>query len=152
MNTIPSIATLDQSNPALTCGMTVAAFISQRIDELAEDRVKQSDIAELVGFPKPNMITMIKQGKTKLPLEKVGLMARALRVDPKSLMQLAMREYSPATWTVISDIYGADQALTSREKRLITQLRTHSAELELMPLDDFDVRADAVEAIFGTHH
>ena len=47
------------------------------------------------------MITMIKKGRTKLPLSKVAAMARALDVDPGYLLRLAMSEYDAEAWAVI---------------------------------------------------
>lgn len=96
----------------------VARFIQRRIEETGQ---KQTDIAFKVGFEKPNVITMIKQGKTRLPLDKVGLMANALETDPTQLFQLCMEEYLPATWKVIAPFM--EGAMTKDELRLLNSLR-----------------------------
>ena len=59
----------------------VACFIAARIEATGQ---LQKDIAAKAGFDKPNMITMIKQGRTRLPLDKVGAMALALETGPKA--------------------------------------------------------------------
>jgi hypothetical protein len=97
----------------------VARFIERRIEETGQ---KQKDIAYKVGFEKPNVITMIKQGKTRLPLDKVGLMANALETDPTQLFQLCMEEYQPATWKVIAPFM--EGAMTKDELQLLNSLRT----------------------------
>lgn len=70
----------------------VARFITSRIVATGQ---KQKDIARKAGFDKPNIITMIKQGSTKLPLAKLGAMAKALETDPVQLLQMCMEEYTP---------------------------------------------------------
>ncbi len=88
----------------------VAHFITTRINELD---LKLVDIAEVCGFPRPNVITMIKQGKTKLPLDKIGLMARALQVDPFDLFRMCMQEYLPSTWAAIAPILESRTSATA---------------------------------------
>ncbi len=79
----------------------VAHFIATRIEELA---LRQSHVAEICGFERPNVITMIKQGKTKLPMDKIGSMAVALQTDPFQLYRMCMQEYLPSTWEAIAPI------------------------------------------------
>lgn len=96
----------------------VARFIASRIEATGQ---LQKDIAAKVGFDQPNVITMIKQGKTKLPLDKVGPMARALETDPVQLLQMCMEEYHPATWKAIAPFM--ETAMTEDERRLLNALR-----------------------------
>lgn len=56
----------------------IAQFIADRIKATGQ---LQKDIAKNVGFDAPNMMTMLKQGRTRLPLDKVVPMARALESD-----------------------------------------------------------------------
>jgi transcriptional regulator with XRE-family HTH domain len=53
------------------------------------------EIAEELGLDNPNIITMFKQGKTKVPLERVPALAKVLGIDPSMLMRKAMEEYCP---------------------------------------------------------
>lgn len=132
----------------LAGGLSVAQYIDQRIAELADEGIKQVEIAEVAGFKRPNVISMIKHGETKLPLEKIGTMARALRVDPRFLFELTLREYEPGLWEVAKDVFGADMFLTGHEQRLVNQLRADGVRLEAMPLDRFDDCASAVTSCF----
>ena len=68
----------------------VARFITARIEASG---YSQKDIATLSGFERPNIITMIKQGKTRLPLDKIGPMANALETDATQLLKMCLEEY-----------------------------------------------------------
>jgi hypothetical protein len=96
----------------------VASFVRHRIAILDK---QQTDIAAECGFEKPNIITMIKQGKTKLPLNKVCLMAKALEADPVHLLKLCLSEYQPENWSAIEPLL--ELALTDVERELLKQLR-----------------------------
>lgn len=96
----------------------VARFVANRIQMTGK---LQKDIAREAGFDKPNMITMIKQGRTRLPLDKVGPMARALETEPVSLLQMCLEEYHPETWKAIAPFM--ESAVTEDELRLLQTLR-----------------------------
>lgn len=105
--------------------MSVAAYLTKLINQSPKS---QKEIAEEVGYEKPNIITMFKQGKTKVPLNKVGPLAKALKVDPQQLLRLVMQEYSPATWQTFEEDLG-HMILTEDEVRLVLSYR-------LMLMDD----------------
>jgi len=71
----------------------VAQFISRRIDDLRPRR-SQLEIATAAGF-QPNMLSMIKDAKAKLPLERVVPLAKALECDPAELAVLAFEQFYP---------------------------------------------------------
>jgi len=64
---------------------------------------------------------MIKQGRTKLPLAKVGPMAKALELDPTSLLKLCIKEYQPDTWDAISPYM--DAIVTADELEIVLAIR-----------------------------
>jgi transcriptional regulator with XRE-family HTH domain len=109
--------------------ISVKDYIEQQI---AISEKSQKQIAHEIGYDRPNVITMIKQGSTKLPINKVGLLARALNVDPVYLLRLVMMEYHPDTWTTIDEIIGT-QIVTKQELALLKFIRkaTGGVELEL---------------------
>lgn len=98
---------------------TVADYITLQVEASPK---AQYEIAKEVGFDKPNMITMIKQGKTKLPLTKIGPMARALGVDPIFLFRLVMSEYMPETWEAIEAL-STQPTLTKNEIAVVEAMR-----------------------------
>ena len=80
---------------------------------------------------------MIKQGQTKLPVNKVGPLAKALGIDPVHLLRLTLQEYMPETWDAIQDVVG--QSLVSAgEKKLLDELR---AALGGIGLDDLSPKS-----------
>lgn len=79
--------------------MRVADYLAQQIILCGKS---QKEIAEEVGYEKPNVITMMKQGHTKIPIVKVGAFARALEVDLAYLLRLVCMEYMPETWAAIA--------------------------------------------------
>ncbi len=87
----------------------VAQFISRRIDELRPRR-SQLEIATAAGYSSPNMLSMIKDGKAKLSMEKVASLAKALECEPTELTVLALEQfYAPEVVDLIlSTAAGAD--------------------------------------------
>ena len=63
--------------------MTVAQYLNTKINESGKT---QKEIATEIGYDSPNVITMFKQGLTKLPMNTIGPIARALEVDPVYLL------------------------------------------------------------------
>lgn len=96
----------------------VAQFVAHRIQVTGK---AQKEIAREVGFDKPNMITLIKQGHTKLPLAKIGVMAIALESDPVALLKLCLSTYHPETWEAIEAHF--ESALTKDELTMVKAWR-----------------------------
>lgn len=61
----------------------------------------QSAIASDVGFGKANMISMMKSGTTRVPIDRILALAAATGTEPGPFLALAMREYMPATWNYL---------------------------------------------------
>lgn len=78
--------------------ISVASFISERIAFCEKTQVQ---IAKEIGITHPNFLSMIKTGKTKLPLSRVAAVAMALETDPFQLLTMCLAEYQPDTWEVI---------------------------------------------------
>lgn len=109
--------------------ISVADYLSQQI--LLSGKA-QKEIAEELNYPKPNIITMFKQGKTKVPLNKVSAFAKALGVDPIHLLRIVMIEYSPSTWEVLESIIG-NAMMSDNEMKVLTIIREHANGLDIAP-------------------
>ena len=71
------------------------------------------------------MITMLKQGDTKLPLDRVAALARALEVDPRRLYLLALdQEGHSTTAAEIEEIFNA--IVTRNEAEWLEAIREAS--------------------------
>jgi hypothetical protein len=83
----------------------------------------QIDIAKEAGFDKPNIVTMIKQGKTKVPLNKIGSMAKALEIDPVFFFKMCVKEYMPDLMEIITAITN-QPVITNNEMEFIEVIRS----------------------------
>ena len=98
----------------------IALFLSKRIDQLAA-RKNQREIATEIGYDKPNMISMFKRGETKIPLEKIPLLAKSLEVDPAHLFRMAVEQYWPGLHAVIQEVFG--HVVSDNESVIIKEIR-----------------------------
>lgn len=106
----------------------LAKFIEARLLELKHKKT-QAEIATEAGFVNPNMVTMIKQGATKLPLDRVPALARALDSDPALLLRLALEQSEGSTAAAaIYEIIG--QPITKNEMAWITEIRAVSGDTD----------------------
>jgi transcriptional regulator with XRE-family HTH domain len=120
--------------------ITVADFIA---DRLAESDKTQREIAEECGFLTPNIITMFKKGDTKVPINRIGSLAKALGVDPAYLLRLVMSEYLPDAWDAIEDILKST-ILSANELHLVREYRRAVGDNDAVPMV---INRDAVIAI-----
>ena len=82
-----------------------ANFINDQIERLRPFK-SQRDIALEMGYDKPNVLSMIKRGETKLPLDRVQALALAMDVDPAHLLRMALEDYLPALAAAFDSIMG----------------------------------------------
>ncbi|KIC19800.1 helix-turn-helix domain-containing protein [Leisingera sp. ANG-Vp] len=69
----------------------MAKYVERRVLELKPTK-SQAEIAAKAGYINQNMITMIKQGRSKVALDRVPALAVALDADPAFVMQLALEQ------------------------------------------------------------
>lgn len=103
--------------------MSVAAFLAMHID--MSDK-SQKDIAREMGYECANMITMLKQGLTKVPLNKVGVLANALGIDAAGFLRMVMAEYMPDTLAAVEEVLQGPM-LSANEFHAIRELRRISS-------------------------
>jgi transcriptional regulator with XRE-family HTH domain len=105
----------------------------------------QSDIAAEAGFRSPNMMAMIKSGATRLPLDRVPALAKALNVDAARLMQLALEQSAgtPAA-RAFEEIFGTP--VTRNETAWLEEIRAASGRSD--PAVTSRARS-AIRASFG---
>jgi transcriptional regulator with XRE-family HTH domain len=83
----------------------IAKYIDKKIDELKGVKT-QREIAQEAGYETPNIISMLKRGESKVPLEKIPLLAKALGVDPAHMFRLALEQYWPDRSEIIAKLFG----------------------------------------------
>lgn len=102
-------------------GIKIHEFISAQLEVAKSMGKNQRDIAEAIGYDKPNPVNMMSKGTMKVPLDKVPSLAKALNVDPAFLFRLAMNQYWPDAAEAIAQIFGSP--LTKNEKEIIEFIR-----------------------------
>ena len=110
----------------MTARMTVAEYLAKMI-EISEKTQKQ--IAHEVGYTRPNVLSMMKQGLIKVPVDKAPALARALNVDPAYFLGLVLREYMPDAWAAMEQHLGG--VLSENERRLLDVYREQCATGEI---------------------
>lgn len=125
-------------------GGALATLVRTRIAELAP-RKTQTEIAREVGYTNVNVLSMIKHGNTKLPLDRVAGLARALELDPRHLFNLAVAQEGHETLAQeIREIFNT--TATRNEAEWVEAIREASGGTD--PSITKRARA-AVLAIFG---
>lgn len=99
--------------------ITVKDFLTKMIEASG---LKQVEIADRIGYEKPNMITMLKQGKTRVPPNKVPLLANALGIDKLHFLRIVMQEYHPEIWEVVEECLES-QLITDDEMEYVRIIR-----------------------------
>lgn len=97
----------------------VAAYLTHHVDASSKS---QNQIAEEAGFPRSNIISMMKMGMTKVPIARVPALAKSLDVDPVEFFRMCMEEYSPELLAVADEMYGRDK-MNAGETELLQRLR-----------------------------
>jgi transcriptional regulator with XRE-family HTH domain len=98
-----------------------ARLIADRVRDLSH-RKTQAEIAAEAGFTNANMMSLLKSGKNKVPLDRVPSLAKALEMDPALLMRLALDQAVGVTAAkAITDIFGSP--VTENERGWLTELR-----------------------------
>jgi transcriptional regulator with XRE-family HTH domain len=105
-----------------------AKYLDKRLLEL-KPKKSQAEIAAEVGFINPNMITMLKTGASKLALDRVPALAKALDCDPAYLLRLALEQAVGNTAAkAISDVLGTP--VTANERAWLEEIRDASDHVD----------------------
>lgn len=123
---------------------TVAEYLTAQIDLCGK---AQLEIAKECGFGNANIITMFKQGKSKLPVSRIGAIAKALNVDALYLFTLVMSQYEPETWQVIEESIFKQPLLSRNELEIIEVLRESKV---INPTIRTDEERGRLMAVFNT--
>ena len=107
---------------------TVAEFLSRSIAFCGKT---QREIAREAGFERPNVISMMRTGEMKVPLDRIPMLADALTVDAGYFLRLALAEYHPDVYTVLLETFGDVYSKNERNWMAIYQLCAMDEEIEL---------------------
>lgn len=113
---------------------TVAKFLSEQIDLSPKT---QREIAELVGFETPNIISVLKEGHMKVPVSRIETLATVLGINPSYFIRMVLEEYMPETWEAVECSLGC-MILSEEEERLVRTYR----EMQLCESNSTNVVAE----------
>src|SRR5271156_1635106 len=83
----------------------IAKYIDKTIDDLKGVKT-QREIAQEACFELPDIISMFKRGETRVPLDRIPLLSKALGVDPAHMFRLALEQYWPDRGEIIAKLFG----------------------------------------------
>lgn len=122
------------ANKGTESQLSVAQFITNWI---AMSGRTQREIAEIVGYDKPNNITMLKQGTTKVPINRIPKLAEALGVDPVHMLRVVMKEYMPDAWEAISGILETT-LISEDEAKILSIVRRAAGGRPVSPANELE--------------
>lgn len=137
------------SKPGMPYANTrMAIYLTKQIDALAGVK-NQREIAQEIGYEKPNMISMFKRGEAKVPFDKIPALAKALHVDPGHLFRLAVEQQWPGMAEVINDIF-KNLASDNEVEILLKKWRARSSDRDPSPTAAIGETVDTMlDKIFG---
>jgi predicted XRE-type DNA-binding protein len=92
----------------------MAQLLTTRLQDIAS-RKSQKEVAEEVGFVTPNVLSIMKKGATKLAIDRVPAMAKALDLELITVMLPALRQYfTEETIDAIRDAFTSAETDTER--------------------------------------
>lgn len=114
-------STLDRppsTTPRSGAGYRISEWLSNNMDRRL--KISQTELAQRLGFKRPTMISMMKTGKARVPLDKVEKLAEAMDVDPSFLIILAVEQYFEGREDALRRIFG--RVVPESHHRLLEQL------------------------------
>lgn len=112
-------------------------------DAIERSGKTQREIAQELGFSKPNFVSMMKTGETRVPIDRIPALAAACGADERQFLVTALMEYHPELWRTLLRLFPAIISEGAREWLVIWQIWLEDTEL---PMDDA-LRADAIAAL-----
>jgi transcriptional regulator with XRE-family HTH domain len=101
-----------------------AVFITERLRDL-KHRKTQKEVAREVGFLNANMLSLLKSGANKVPLDRVPALAKALEADPAYLMRLSLEQSVGVTAAnAIVEVFGTP--VSENERGWLEEIRDAS--------------------------
>ncbi len=115
-----------------------AEFLSDAIETSALTHI---EIAERAGFGASNVISMMRLGRMKVPIDRIPDLAGACGIDPRRFLRIAMAEYHPDVWEVLRGSFG--DVLTRPEQDLLSVFRVLNQDGEI------EIDLELTEALAG---
>lgn len=111
----------------------IVEFIDRRLDELKKRGKPALVVARESGYTHANIMSMFRKGRTKVPLDKVIELSRALEVDPAILLPLVLEQFWPTKDLAIHQMM--NRMVSVNELAIVEHIRsvTSNKDPELTP-------------------
>ena len=109
--------------------MAYSPTASMLAKAIEQSDMTQREIADRVGFKHSNIISMIKSGETRVPLERIPALAQTLGMNEREFLLLAIEEYHPGVHEVLVEVLGLP--LSDAELGIVTMFRMASMRGEI---------------------
>jgi hypothetical protein len=100
-----------------------AEFTEILLEAIEKSDYSQFEIAKKLGYTNANIVTMFKQGRTRVPLDKVTLIADILHQDKVKWLRLWFEAFEPNAAKSIEDHLGIGFFVTDKERSWLKGLR-----------------------------
>lgn len=115
-----------------------AAMLEKAIEA---SELTQREIADRAGFKHANIISMLKSGETRVPLNRIPALTQTLGMNEREFLILAIQEYHPGVHEVLVDILGLP--LSEAELGIVTMFRMANLR------DEIEVEGPFKQALEG---
>ena len=110
-------------------------------DAIEKSELTQREIADRVGFKHANIISMLKTGETRVPLDRIPALSQTLGMDERLFLMIAIEEYHPGVHEVLVDVLGLP--LSDAELGILMMFRMASMR------DEIEVEGPFKQALEG---
>jgi hypothetical protein len=127
---------------------SIAKFIDTQVENLKGIK-SESEIASDLDYDTTIVVSMLRRGDLKVPLDNVPRLARALRADAGHLFRLALEQYWPDHAKLLLDILGCP---LEADEEAILMNKWRAVNRNLDALSDVKIRAAVdvmIEVVFG---
>lgn len=106
----------------------LSRLITARLEDISFQK-SQREVADEVGFTSRNMLSLIKSGSTKLSLDRVPAMAKALGFELEVVMLPALRQYhTEEVINLLRETFGSTETQTEHEILSIARKNMNTKE------------------------
>jgi transcriptional regulator with XRE-family HTH domain len=126
---------------------TISPTAMMLADAIEKSELTQREIADRVGFKHANIISMLKTGETRVPLDRIPSLAQTLGMDERLFLMIAIEEYHPGVHEVLVDVLGLP--LSDAELGILTMFRMASMRDEIEVEGPFKQALEGLLALAG---
>lgn len=104
--------------------MTFSVTANKLAKAIEASDLTQREIADRIGYQHANVISMLKTGEMRVPLERIPALARTLGMDERELLLSAIEEYHAGVYEVLVETLGLP--MSDAELGILTMFRMAS--------------------------